>query len=80
MTIKERLHQRIEQMSEEELLRFERELNQNQRSQLSVEERLKLWDALAQEPQNEEDWAEFEAVTGRRPLFGNRGLDLEPDA
>ena len=72
-TVKERLIDLVEQMDEPELVALERQLRKAR-----LEEEFRLLDELAA-PMSEEDQAVFEEAIRRRPLFGNRKLELEPD-
>jgi hypothetical protein len=78
LTIKERILEQLERMSEAELFALERELNRSKRN-VSRDEQLRVLRALRNEPWSEQDIAAFEEATARRSVFGGRTLDLEPD-
>lgn len=75
MTVKERVMRRIEQLDDAQLERLERDLVG---FGTGLEEEFRLLEELAS-PMSEADRLAFEASARRRPLFGGRSLDLEPD-
>jgi hypothetical protein len=78
LTIKERILEQLERMSEAELIALERELNRSRRN-VSRDEQLRVLRALRSEPWDEQDILALEKATTRRSVFGGRTLDLEPD-
>ena len=80
MTVKERVLKRVLEMDSEELLRLEQELNERYKpSQAEIDRRLEAWRGVFGLLAEPEEVAEFEKHAQRRPLFGGRTLDLEPD-
>jgi hypothetical protein len=81
MTVKERVLKRVEELDEARLSELERELEAKDKTALTLEEELRLWDELSRtlEDASPEDRAAFEEATRRRPLFGGRTLALKPD-
>jgi hypothetical protein len=78
MTVKERVLKRIEELDEARLSELERNLEAPASKGLTLEEEFRLLDELAT-PMSEEDRAAFEEATRRRPFFGGRTLEIEPD-
>ena len=76
MTIREKIVEQLDDMNEAELAALEQFLRRSRERKL--EEEFRLLDILA-EPMSEEDQAVFEENIRRRPLFGNRKLEIEPD-
>ena len=76
MSVKEKIVEHLDAMNEAELTTLERQLRKSKSEKL--EEEFRLLDILA-EPMSEEDQAVFEENVRRRPLFGNRKLEMEPD-
>ena len=76
MTIKERIIERLDGMNEAQLKALDQQLEETKRENL--EEEFRLLDELAA-PMTREQQALFEEAVMRRPLFGGRKLELEPD-
>jgi hypothetical protein len=79
VTVKKRVLRKIERMNEEQLRELERKLDTLKKPRLSVEKELRLWRDISGMLADPDDYAEFEAAARRRPLFGGRTLELEPD-
>ena len=77
-SVKERVLKRIEAMDLEELLWFERKLEAREK-QARIKRQLKALKDISGILSDPEEYAEFEKHARRRPLFGGRTLDLEPD-
>jgi hypothetical protein len=69
MNVKEGIMKRTEELDEAQLLRLERELGGIERTELSAEEEGRLWRELAGVLSDPEDYAAFEELARRRPLF-----------
>ena len=76
MSVKEKIVEQLDDMNEAELAALEQFLRKSKERKL--EEEFRLLDTLA-EPMSEEDRAVFEENIRRRPLFGSRKLEIEPD-
>ena len=72
-SVKERIIKQLDTMDETELTALEQQLRKAR-----LEEEFRLLDELAA-PMSQEDQAVFEEAIRRRPLFGNRRLEIEPD-
>lgn len=78
MTVKERIIEKLEGLDEARLLELEGRLDELQ-ADTPLERKLRLLDAVADILADPEDYAEFEREARRRPIYGSRALDLEPD-
>ncbi len=78
MTAKERVTEQLEAFDETELSEIEKDL-QSRRIKRQLEEEFRLLDELAA-PMSQEGQIAFGEAVKRRPLFGDRQLELEPDA
>ncbi len=80
MTIKERIIKRIERLDEGKLQALETRLDEiTKPSPEEIERRLAAWRGIYGLLSDPEEYAEFEKHARRRPLFGGRTLELEPD-
>jgi hypothetical protein len=82
MTVKERVMKRIEDLGEAQLERLEQRLEEFAAAPVSgeaIRRRLDAWEGIFGMLSDPEDYAEFEKLARRRPLFGGRTLELEPD-
>ena len=68
MKVKERLHQKIDGLSEKDLLWLEQQLEQLPTQTLSATEKTDLWKPLMRMLDTPEAEAAFEEATKRRPL------------
>lgn len=80
LTTKERVIRRIRKMDEERLKALETKLDELEKpSPEQIERRLAAWRGIFGLLADPEEYAEFEKYAQRRPLFGGRTLELEPD-
>ena len=86
MTIKERIIERLDAMDEAELAALDQQLERSKREHESeadkrvrIERQLEAFRSITGMLSDPEEYAEFEKHARRRPLFGGRTLDLEPD-
>ena len=86
MTIKERIVEQLDDMNEAELVALEQQMQRAKRrseteaeKQARIERQLEAFRGITGMLSDPEEYAEFEEHTRRRPLFGGRTLDLEPD-
>ena len=86
MTIKERIVKQLDGMDEAELAVLEEQIKRAKRQseteeekQARIERQLKAFRGIVGLLSDPEEYAEFEKHARRRPLFGGRTLDLEPD-
>jgi hypothetical protein len=75
--LRERIHDQVDRLDETLLPEVAKTLDALEMKKPSVEETLALWEQLA-EPLGERQ-EHLVASLERRPLFGGRGLDREPD-
>ena len=75
MTTKEKIIKHLDTLDESRLAALEKDLGIVDRD---LEEEFRLLDELAA-PMGEEESAAFNEAVRRRPLFGGRRLELEPD-
>jgi hypothetical protein len=68
LTIKERILEQLERMSEAELIALEHELNRSRRN-VSRDEQLRVLRVLRSEPWDEQDIAALEEATTRRSVY-----------
>lgn len=79
MTIKEQLHQKIEQTDEAVLSKWLEHLTQLEEQQAAKRQKaISIWEALA-EPMSEEDAELFAEATKRRPFFRENNFSVNPD-
>ena len=87
MTVREQLHKKIDQLDDSALSKLAAALedieagqgtNQNIEAQ-RIEETIALWEAFAEPMDDEEAEKEMFAAMERRPLFGGRKLEVDPD-
>ena len=77
-TVKERLIDLIEGMDEAQLLEVEKFIDELEKEE-RIKRQLEALHNVAGMLSDPEEYAEWEKHTRRRPLFGGRTLDLEPD-
>ncbi len=80
MTLREKLHEIIDQADEGMLGHLAKQLSLGEEPTVykDIAETIALWETLA-EPMNEEDQAEFANATKRRPFFGKRDFNVQSD-
>jgi hypothetical protein len=78
VTVKERIIERIEKMSEAELLEIEKDLAARE-AQVRIRRQLEALEEVAGMLSDPKEYALFEEAARRRSMFGGRTLDLEPD-
>ncbi|MGL4610737.1 MAG: hypothetical protein ACRCYY_13825 [Trueperaceae bacterium] len=73
MSLKEQLQQKIEQLDDATLMQLAQTLEklEAEKKQKDIEEKIALWEPLA-EPDDSIDWTEFDEATKRRSLFGGQ--------
>ena len=80
ITIKERIIKRLETLDQAELEALETQLDEiTKPTPEEIERRLEAWRGIFGLLSDPEEYAEFEKHARRRPLFGERTLDLGPD-
>lgn len=86
MTIKERIIERLDEMNESQLAALEQQLERSRlenedevEKQRRIERQLEALRNIVGMLSDPEEYAEFEKHARRRPLFGGRKLDIEPD-
>ncbi len=80
LTVKARILRHSERMDEGTLAALETKLDELEKpSPEEIERRLNAWRGIFGLLADPEEYAEFEKYARRRPLFGGRSLDLEPD-
>ncbi len=84
MTTKERIIEQLDELDEIQLEAIEKQIKGSKReSEPEKQERIKrqieVLHSVAGMLSDPKDYAEFERHARRRPLFGGRTLDLEPD-
>ena len=82
MTVREQLHKKIDQLDESALSKLAEALEDieaDQGAAQGVEETIALWEAFAEPMDDEAVEREIFAAMERRPLFGGRNLEVDPD-
>jgi hypothetical protein len=80
MTLKERLHAKIEQADEVILARWLRQLETLEKDKAENRaETIALWEALAEPIEDPEAKRQFAEAIQRRPFFGESGFTVKPD-
>ena len=83
MTVRERLHKKIDQLDDRSLSRLAEALEgveaSRGREAQRTEETIALWEAFAEPMEDEAAEREMLEAMECRPLFGGRELEVDPD-